>query len=152
MLKALDRTRSYFSINWSVMCFFFLTEASLRLLAPSRLDLLTDLSTHPSAQQMNPGSPRVSQKCHCVVSPGLFFSARQCDFYIRCHGDVAKREENGALTSGFSRLPGQTPHLGEREQETGRFVCTQTMTALEKVKLRHCGRVKCYVQYQTILF
>lgn len=47
----------------------------------------------------------------CGVNPG-FLSKRQCDFYIRCHGDAARREENGALTSGFSWLPGQTVHLG----------------------------------------
>lgn len=40
-----------------------------------------------------------------------------------------------ALTSGFSRLPGQTVHLGGAGNP---FVCAPTMATLEKVNRGHC--------------
>lgn len=89
-------------------------------LCPDWSFLFTGLNTHPWPARLNePCSPHVPQKCHCGGVTQAFLPRRQCDFYIRCHGDVARREEKWgrALTSGFSRLPGQTVHFREGEQE-----------------------------------
>lgn len=51
--------------------------------------------------QMNPVAFMYHKSATVWCHPG-FLPRSQCDFYIRCHGDTASREENGALTSGLS--------------------------------------------------
>lgn len=107
-------------------------------LCPTWSFLFTGLNTHPWPARLNePCSPHVPQKCHCGGVTQAFLPRRQCDFYIRCHGDVARREEKWGrvLTSGFSRLPGQTVHFrggSRKEAALCLFVCMLTIAALEK--------------------
>lgn len=107
-----------------------LTKASpASSLCPAWSFLFRGMNTHPWPARLNePCSPHVPQKCHCVVSPGLFFlPRRRCDFYIRCHGDVARRKENESSNLWLQMAPRPDSSFGEsRKQHSGcLFVCWQ---------------------------
>lgn len=88
--------------------------------------------------------------CH----PGLFPSppsspSTQCDFCIRCHGDVAKREEN---ESANLWLPGQTVHLGRVNCTLAVCLCADNGGTRKKVKKGQCDTLSNTMQDTEALY
>lgn len=115
--------------DWLHLAALWPRPAWLRLF-PSPPSELMSLLSLTGSRLNEPSSPRAPQKCHCVVSAELPRSLahslslsllhlptrRRCDFYIRCHGDVARREENESANLWLSLAPKARRFIqGERE-------------------------------------